>query len=266
MTENVREPSQMSNVKTELRDRIYEVTIARPPVNALNQDTYDELREIFAGIANIAEANVVVLKGDGRGFSPGADIKDILHETVESRQVKYHIVDTMIENLVAIPVPVICSIHGFCLAAGMKLASHCDIRIASEEAVFGMPEVDRGLTAGSGGSLRRLNMPTGFVREMIFTGRRYSARQMRAAGFLEHVVHFDELDATVASLAATIAGKQRSSLVAIKNSANIELRYLDESEANKVVHDISANAEITGDSLEGIRAFLDGREPSYTQR
>jgi enoyl-CoA hydratase len=247
-------------VKTAQRGRIYEITIDHPPVNALNRQTYDELRVAFAGLADHPSANVVVVTGAGRGFCPGADINDVLHDvTEEARRSKFAIVDDMVENLVQVPVPVIAKIHGFCLAAGMRIASYCDIRVASEEAIFGMPEVDRGLTAGSGGSLRRLNLPGGLVREMIFTGARFSARQMLEAGFLQRAVPRTELDAVTDALAGVIAAKERASLVAIKRSAALDLKYLDAREAEQVVHDLSAEGEVPRETTEGARSFLEKR-------
>jgi enoyl-CoA hydratase len=251
-------------VKTSQRGRIYEITINHPPVNALNRQTYDELRTAFGELAANTTANVVILTGEGRGFCPGADINDVLNDvSEEARRTKFAIVDEMIENLVRIPVPVIGKIHGFCLAAGMRIASYCDIRVASEEAIFGMPEVDRGLTAGSGGSLRRLNLPVGLVREMIFTGTRYSARQMLTAGFLQRAVPRTELDPVTEALAGVIAAKERASLVAIKNSAGLDLQYLDAREAEQVVHDISAEGEVPRETTEGARSFLQKRTPAY---
>jgi enoyl-CoA hydratase/carnithine racemase len=249
-------------VKTSQRGRILEITIDHPPVNALNRQAYDELRIAFAEVATMTGTNVVVISGAGRGFCPGADINDVLHDvTEEARRSKFAIVDEMVENLVQIPVPVIAQIHGFCLAAGMRIASYCDIRVASEEAIFGMPEVDRGLTAGSGGSLRRLNLPGGLVREMIFTGARYSARQMLDAGFLQRAVPRTELDAVTSALAGVIAGKERTSLVAIKRSVALDLKYVDAREAEQVIHDLSAQGEVPKETTEGARSFLERRAP-----
>jgi enoyl-CoA hydratase/carnithine racemase len=247
-------------VTTRQRDRIYEITIDHPPVNALNRQTYDELRVAFAELAAMTSVNVVIISGAGRGFCPGADINDVLHDvTEEARRTKFAIVDEMVENLVRIPVPVIARMHGFCLAAGMRVASYCDIRVASEETIFGMPEVDRGLTAGSGGSLRRLNLPAGLVREMIFTGARFSARQMLEAGFLQRAVPRTELESVTESLAGVIAAKERASLVAIKRSAALDLQYVDAREAEQVIHDLSAEGDVPRETTEGARRFLEKR-------
>ena len=244
-------------VKTSQSGGRYDIALDHPPVNALSLEVYEELRDVFGTASQLENIKVVVLRGEGRGFSAGADIKEILGEvTVGSRKLKYHTVDDMIENLSKIPVPVICAIHGFCLAAGMRIASHCDIRVSSADAIFGMPEVDRGLTAGSGSSLRRLNMPVGVVREMIFTGQRYSAQQMLAAGFVQRVSPPEDFEEAVSQLADVIAGKELRSLVAIKRSANLEMKYLDAVEADRVVHDVSAEQDVTEDSYQGIRTFL----------
>jgi enoyl-CoA hydratase/carnithine racemase len=251
-------------IKTSQRGRVYDIVIDHPPVNALNRQTYSELRAAFAEVAHVATAHVVVVSGAGRGFCPGADMNDVLHDvTEEARRTKFAIVDEMVENLVRIPVPVIAKLHGFCLAAGMRVASYCDIRVASEETFFGMPEVDRGLTAGSGGSLRRLNLPVGLVREMIFTGARFSARQMLDAGFLQRAVPRTELDAVTEALTGVIAAKERASLVAIKNSVAIDLQHLDAREAEQVIHDLSAEGEVPRETTEGARSFLEKQAPAY---
>jgi enoyl-CoA hydratase/carnithine racemase len=244
-------------VKTQQSGKRYDIVIAHPPVNAFSTVVYAELRDVFGEALERDDVHVVVLRGEGKGFSAGADIKEILGEvTTESRLTKFRIVDDMIDNLSKIPVPVIGAIHGFCVAAGMRVASHCDIRVAASDAIFGMPEVDRGLTAGSGSSLRRLNMPVGFVREMIFTGQHYSSEQMQQAGFVERVVAPEKLDEAVAELADVIASKERRSLTAIKGAANLEMQYLDAVEADRIVHDRSAEQEIAENSYAGIRTFL----------
>jgi enoyl-CoA hydratase/carnithine racemase len=102
-------------------------------------------------------------------------------------------------------------------------------------------------------------MPVGVVREMIFTGRHYTAAEMKAAGFVQQVVTADELEHAVNELAGLIASKERRSLVAIKRAANLEMNYLDAVEADRIVHDVSAEEEVDSESYQGIRSFLAAR-------
>jgi enoyl-CoA hydratase/carnithine racemase len=94
---------------------------------------------------------------------------------------------------------------------------------------------------------------------MIFTGARYSARQMLDAGFLQRAVPRTELDAVTSALAGVIAGKERASLVAIKRSVALDLKYVDAREAEQVIHDLSAQGEVPKETTEGARSFLEKR-------
>jgi enoyl-CoA hydratase/carnithine racemase len=166
-------------------------------------------------------------------------------------------------KLVGIPVPVICAIHGFAIGAGMVTSAFADIRVAAETAFFSMPEADRGQTGLGGKDLRRAGLSVGTVREMLFTGRRYSADEMRAAGFVQHVFPADRLVDEARALAATIAGKHRPTLIAMKKASIDEMRYADVEAALPAQHQIAAELMLAQGSKEGAEAYLEKREPHY---
>jgi enoyl-CoA hydratase len=244
----------------EINGPIVEIVLDHAPVNALNYQTYEELRDAFAACDS---ATVVIFRGDGRGFCAGADIRDFGALTPETRRARHRLIGAMHGNLAAIPVPVICAIHGFAIGAGMVTAAFADVRLAAETAFFSMPEADRGQTGLGGKDLRRAGLSVGLVREMLFTGERYSAQQMQTAGFVQRVVADGDLIDAARSMAATIASKHRPTLIAMKKASIDEMKYANVDDALSAQHEIAAELMVAAGAKEGSQAYLEKRAPSY---
>jgi enoyl-CoA hydratase/carnithine racemase len=227
-----------------------------PPVNAVNRDVAATL---WAELGDVSEeTRVVVLRGKGeRAFSAGADISGFSGSEGESAAEVQRLAD-LIETA---PVPVIAAIHGYCLGGGLELALACDMRIAHVDAQLGFPEVRLGLLPGGGGTQRapRIVGP-GRAAWMIMSGERVPARQAEAWGLVD--LTFDDLDAGVVHVAGTLAKQSPQALREIKQllrATRDERDYAGEYEA-------FVRCLRSEDGKEGVAAFLEKREPSWSGR
>ena len=144
------------------------------------------------------------------------------------------------------------------------MASLCDIRIASEDAFFAKPEIDRGVITSAAAFLR-LGVPTGKVREIIYSAKRFSAAEFHEIGFLNYVVPKDQVMAKSLEVAEGIAKKSLPALKAAKICSNA-VESMGWEDAYKLTHEYTARLTAGSDSKEGIRAFLEKRDPSYKDK
>ena len=161
--------TKLENIKLELEEHILVVTMNRPKaLNALNNQTLDELQEIAKMIAEDEDVHGVIITGEGRGFVAGADIVQMKpYKSEEGRAYAGYAQDTF-NKIEALDKPVIAAVNGFALGGGCVLALSCDIRIASEKAVFGQPEVTLGIMPCFGGTQRLPRLiGAGLAKEMI---------------------------------------------------------------------------------------------------
>jgi enoyl-CoA hydratase/carnithine racemase len=239
------------------------VTFSRPPVNAISFDVYPEIRGLAETIMSTDDTRVVILTAppDARAWCGGADLTDFLGLDYETRLARYGTVNECMPVFYNLDRPVIAAINKHALGVGMVLASYCDIRIASEDAFFGTPEIDRGVLAGGGGFFTRLNMPMHKVREMILTGRRFKAHEL-GDSFFNYIVPADQVMAKAREVAEIIASKSLPALKANKLTMN-QGETMTWSEAYKMTQSVSARLTAGIDSKEGIRAFFEKRDPAY---
>lgn len=251
----------------DVKDRIATLTFARPPVNAFSYAVYRELIEIVDEIEASDDIAVVVLTGGAlsRAWVGGADLKDLVELDPETRRERYKLVNASLPRLYNLDRPVIAAINGPAVGVGVSVAAMCDIRVASKTAFFAKPEIDRGLVASGGIQITRLNMPAGVVREMIYTGRRFSAEELAWTGFLNYVLEPDEVLPKAMEIAAQIAGKSLPALKANK-VCNNAVEGLPWQEGYKLCQEYSAMLTGTSDAKEGIRAFLEKRRTQYQDR
>ena len=205
----------------EKTEGIATVTINRPEVlNALNNPTLLELKDILKLVTYDREVAVILLTGVGRSFSVGSDLKspDLPTDPPAYHQILGHEIMNMIELL---PKPVIAVTNGFTLGGGTELMLACDVRIASEDAVFGLPEVNLGSTPGWGGT-QRLSRQIGASRakELMFTGDHIEAKEALRIGLINKVVPKARLMDTARELAQKLASKNPVALERIKFLAN----------------------------------------------
>jgi enoyl-CoA hydratase/carnithine racemase len=194
----------------EKRQSIGYVTLNRPEaLNVYNVKMRDELYEVLGAIRDDPDLNVVVLKGAGdRAFCAGADLSEFLTAPppAASRQVRWE--RDVWGLLLSLPQPVVAALHGYVLGSGIEMALCCDLRVASEETRFGLPEVTLGIIPAAGGS-QTLPRTIGRAKslEMLLTNRWIDAREAMSAGLVNRVVPRRDLTPTVERLANQLASR-----------------------------------------------------------
>jgi enoyl-CoA hydratase len=252
------------NILVETSNRITILTINRPDKrNALNQATRDEMVQALDSLEKSAESRVLVITGAGdKAFIAGADINEFEGRTalMQRDAMKGLRIFTAIEEF---PKPVIAMINGFCLGGGLELALACDIRIASDNAKLGQPEINLGIIPGGGGTQRLTRLVgEGKAMEIILTGDAIDAAHAKEIGLVNQVVAAADLRNTVLGLAARIAEKSpialRMAKDAVKSAARMNLREGLEREMD--LFSLTFGSE---DKAEGVRAFLEKRKPDF---
>ncbi len=214
-TSRVTSMSVFENVIYEKSDGIAWVTLNRPQaLNAVNTKMRDELYEVLPAVKDDPEVRVAIIKGAGdRAFSAGADISEFgttPSQTI-AREVRWE--RDLWGMFLSIQKPVIAAIGGFALGAGIEMAMCCDIRIASDNAQFGLPEANLGMVPTAGGSQ---TMPRvvrhGYVAEIVFTADRIDANEALRIGLINQIVPKEQLLSSAESLARTIMSNNPTAL------------------------------------------------------
>jgi enoyl-CoA hydratase/carnithine racemase len=247
-------------------DGITVVTFDRPPVNAMSFDAYPELKILADIVESSEETRVVVITAppDARAWCGGADLNDFLPLGFESRLERYRLVEDCLPRLYNMNRRVIAALNMHAIGVGFVMATFCDIRVASEEAFFAVPEIDRGVMAAGGSFFTRINMPAGKVREMVLTGRRFTAEELRDTGVFNYVVPKAEVMPKAMEIARIIAKKSLPALKFNKTTMNLA-ETMPWQSAYSMTVPISAHLTSMPDSKEGIRSFLEKREPDYSE-
>jgi len=243
------------------------LTINRPDkLNALNIETRARMVQELDELAKNDDVRVVIITGVGdKAFVAGADISEF-----EGRSpVDQHRVMTDSSVFLAVdrfPKPTIAAINGFCLGGGCELAMACDIRIASERAKFGQPEINLGLLPGGGGTQRLPRLVgIGAAFKLLYTGDFIRADEAHLIGLVDEVVPVGDVAARAKELAETIAAKSPVALRLIKQAVRASLRTpLDEGLSQEV--SLFTLAFASEDMKEGVDAFLNKRKPNFTGR
>ncbi|MGH9139140.1 MAG: enoyl-CoA hydratase family protein [Acidimicrobiales bacterium] len=198
---------------------IAEVVVDRPPVNALTVAGWFELADVVATLGRNPDVRVVVLRAEGKGFNAGVDIKEMqstpgFDALVGANRGCYAAFAAVYECAV----PVIAAVHGFCLGGGIGLVGNADVIVASDDAYFGLPEVDRG-ALGAATHLARL-VPQHKMRAMVYTAATATAAELHEFGSVLRVVPREELRGAALDVAAAIAAKSPAVIRAAKESLN----------------------------------------------
>ena len=258
---------EYKNLLVHTEDGIMFIAINRPKfLNALNIATLEELDRLFDVLAKDDATKIVVITGGGeKAFVAGADITEMQHLNVlEGRNFAQlgHKVFNKIENL---PKIVIAAVNGYALGGGCELAMACDIRIASDNAIFGQPEVSLGIIPGFGGTQRLARIVgKGRAMEIICTAKNIEAVEAYRIGLVNAVVAPNELMASVKAMANKILSKAPIAVQLAKDSLN---RGIDMSLQSGLAYEAEdfGICFATNDQKEGMKAYLEKRKPAFTK-
>ena len=254
------------NILVETEGMLMNITINRPKqLNALNGDTIAELSQAFTAGETDENVHVIIVTGAGdKAFVAGADIKEFAEfDVAQGKELSRNGHQTLFDKIENLKTPVIAAINGYCLGGGLELAMACHIRLASENALMGLPEVSLGVIPGYGGTQRLTQLVgKGKALELIMTAGMMKAEEAKDWGLVNHVTFQNELP----NLAQKIAGK------IAKNSPKAIGLAIEAVNAGQVDgvngFDIEINkfgeAFGTEDFKIGTTAFLNKEKPSFT--
>ena len=258
--------AEYKNVLVGKQDDILVVTINRErALNALNKETISELQQVFSFYWTDESIRCVILTGAGeKAFVAGADISEIQDLDVRTGSDFAAHGLYLMKSIQNFPHPVIAAINGFALGGGCELAMACDIRLASDKAKLGQPEVSLGVTPGFGGTQRLPRLVgRGKAMQMILTGEMVDAQEALRIGLVEEVIPADKLMDRAMELAKLICTKAPLAVKASKECINRGLEV-----SLMVGCDLEKGnwAQVcgSGDKNEGTEAFLEKRKPEFT--
>jgi len=259
----------MQTILVEQSGAVATVTLNRPAVlNALNLQMLDELSAAFAQLGGDDALRAVILTGAGaKAFAAGADIGELnALPGAHAGEAQARKGQALTRTLERLRVPVIAAVNGFALGGGCELALACDIRIASENAKFGQPEVNLGILPGYGGTQRTTRLlGEGAAMYMCLTGEMVDAQEALRIGLVQKVVPLDGLLAEAQRIAALIAAKAPLAIAATKRAVSEGASLpLDDALALEAL--LFGQCVTTADFKEGSRAFLDKRKPEFSGR
>ena len=256
---------QYEYILYEEKGKIAYVTMNRPEaLNALNAKTIDELSDVFSQIRDNDAVEVVIITGSGtKSFVAGGDIKELGQENSVDGKERSITAQEMRNRIEWLGKPVIAAVNGFAFGGGCELALACHIRIASENAKFGQPEVNLGLMAFGGGTQRLPRLiGKGRALELLLTGDIIDAAEAYRIGLVNKVVPSESLLATAEELARKILSKGpvavRLTLESVLAGTDMDMREAIAADANRM-----ALIWATEDVREGTRAFTEKRKPQF---
>jgi enoyl-CoA hydratase len=251
---------------SEVEDGIATLTLDRPGrFNAIGSDTVALLHDALDAIEKEGTVRVVVVAGQGRAFSAGADITELdrLKTAHDFARFVRSLADSF-GRLARLPLPSIAAVDGLALGGGFELALACDLRIAGAEARFGVPEVRLGLLPAAAGTQRLARLlPAAVAKQLLMTGEALSADEALRWGLVNQVVPAGEAQATATELARSLAAGPPLALAAAKRlvADGVELPF---DTAVGLERDAVALLFATSDRQEGVTAFLEKRPPHFT--
>lgn len=240
------------------------LSINRPEaLNALSSVVLDDLNQAIDMINNDEDVHVVILTGEGRAFVAGADIGEMKGMNPMEARVFAEKGLSIFRKIELMEKPVIAAVNGFALGGGCELSMCCDIRIASEKAKFGQPEVGLGITPGFAGTQRLSRLVgLGRAKELIFTCDIIGADEAYRIGLVNKVVAPEELMSTAIEMAKKILSKSQLAIRYAKTAINRGIET-DLDTGMAIEKDLFGLCFSTEDQKEGMGAFLEKRTPNY---
>ncbi|MBX3571217.1 MAG: enoyl-CoA hydratase/isomerase family protein [Mesorhizobium sp.] len=245
-------------IKVDIADKVAVVTLDNPPVNAYSKEFAEELIEVFDELNDTPEVRCIVVTGRGKIFSAGADIKnrqavgDIKGETYRHLRRTREVSNCIMECGKA----VIAAVNGPALGAGMGPVVAADIILASDNAVFGLPEIDIGLMGGARHTMSLF--PKSLARRMILTGYRVPAAEAYRRGIIEACVPLEDLMDEAMKIARTIASKSPKALSLAKRAINT-VEHMPLRDGYRFEQNLTVEMTRHEDSKEAMRAFVEKR-------
>lgn len=259
----------METILVKIEGHIATITINRPKaLNALSTQVLTELGIAIDEISANQDVYALILTGAGeKAFVAGADIAEMKDKTVEEAAAYGTFGNEIFRKIETLRCPVIAAINGFALGGGCELAMSCDIRLASENAVFGQPEVGLGITPGFGGTQRLARtVGVGIAKEMIYTGRNIKASRAAEIGLVNKVVAPEELLPSAFKMASIIAS---NAPIAVANSKKAMNEGLQETIDGGIAVEVAAFSACfaTEDQAYGMACFLErAKEKTFSNK
>jgi enoyl-CoA hydratase len=254
----------MKIVRLEVDRHIALVTLDNPPVNAFNRPMRDQLIAAFDEISERADVRVAVITGAGKSFCAGADLRARPDLSQAGAFHDHNRVTRETSNSIhECAKPVIAAINGVALGAGLGVMAACDIFLAADEAMFGMPEINVGLAGGA--AMLHTLFGRSTMRRMMYTGLRLSAAELYRRAIIEAVTTQAELLPTAMALAEEIASKAPLGIKYAKLSANM-VELMPQRDAYRFEQNYTMTLASTEDAKEARAAFLEKRKPVFQGR
>ncbi len=254
------------NVLVERKEHIGSLTLNRPQeLNILNTQLAKEINNALLELEADSDVYVVIIKGAGRAFCAGIDIKELPDKTTLEHHTQFPVIDLFMKTIATMTKPVIAQVHGYATAAGCGLVAACDLAVASDDAFFGTTAINVGLFCF--GPAAPLSCCVGRKKslEMLFTGDLIDAQEAYRIGLVNRVVPRDKLESATTELAEKIASKS-SIAIQIGKQAFYTMSDMEYSKAITYLSEMMSILATTEDAKEGIAAFLQKRTPQWKRR
>lgn len=258
---------EFTHVELTQHDTVAVISLNHPPANALSRETFSGISDALDVIEKDESMKVVVVKGNGRFFAAGADIKEFT--SIEQKEVAEELAKNgqrVFDRMEAFSKPIIAAIHGAALGGGLELALACHMRFATPDAKLGLPELNLGLIPGFAGT-QRLPQLIGKAKalELLLTSAPMTGSEAVNYGLVNRVIEAEKLESATLEFAHSIATKGAISM-------KFALQAILEGEQNGLQAGQTKEAELFGrifeteDAKEGIRAFMEKRKPSFKDK
>lgn len=254
----------MEVLNVTISNQVATIFLNNPPANVLARNVLQNLKEVLVSLKDHSDVRVVIIRGEGRFFSAGADIKEF---TIMSDDTPIddmtRLGQSILELVENFPKPILAAIHGAALGGGLELAMACHIRLVADNAKLGLPELQLGLIPGYGGTIRLASIVgSAKAAEMMFTSEPISGEEAYRLGLANHVYPQEKLFEKANELAEKIAQKSPNSLKSVIEMLNRHKNQEYEA-ALKRESILFGQCYVSKDGREGVHAFIEKRKPVF---